>query len=408
MAKATSSQPASTFPKAYLRLDPDIDMTHPDVASFVKLLCAANRQPRRGHFKDFRLIENALGRGPARRLKDRGDIVQEQAGTWHVQGWELWQEGDITVGERMRALRERRRRNGTVTPAVTAPAQEGGETGDPTVTPTVTGTVTDASPGCIARLAPFSPPSDSPPISPEASGARRQASDAAVAANNTTTPPPPASGERAAAEDYVPVEVLKCPDCQRVAVIRQRAEHGTGWVCFKRQGGCGMVFDVGTKQLLDQLPTQQLEAVRRSVERMTGHSPAAIKAAPDLALEAGRRRIAAQVEQAQTEPAGKVWDQVLALVQAGLNPHTFATWFRPTVCHGMLRDAEGVRLVVEVPRQEFGEWIGRNWWRQVDAAMRQLGREDLRVYMVAPSDGAGWTLGPSLAEAIAQREQAAG
>ena len=32
-----------------------------------------------------------------------------------------------------------------------------------------------------------------------------------------------------------------CPDCHAEAIIKGKAEYGGGWVCFKKQGGCGPV-----------------------------------------------------------------------------------------------------------------------------------------------------------------------
>lgn len=99
------------LPKAYLRIDPNLDATHPAPGDMVALLCAANRQPRRGRFKTPELAERVLGRSLYRRCLDRGDLVMN--GTWcYVDGWEEWQEGDVNVGERMRRLRERRRGKG--------------------------------------------------------------------------------------------------------------------------------------------------------------------------------------------------------------------------------------------------------------------------------------------------------
>jgi hypothetical protein len=97
-------------------------------------------------------------------------------------------------------------------------------------------------------------------------------------------PPPVAVGGQEAAgppADYVPVEQLTCPDCKRRAVVRQleayadrdelgRIKRAPGWVCSKRRGGCGTLFDVGTRQLLEQLPDPQRQAVARSVERLEG------------------------------------------------------------------------------------------------------------------------------------------
>lgn len=97
--------PRGQLPKAYLRIDPDIDAKHPDnLAEFIRLLCAANRQPRRGVFRSRTVVDALLGKGPAKRLIERGDLV-DRDGEWLVAGWEHWQEGNLDVAERMRRIR---------------------------------------------------------------------------------------------------------------------------------------------------------------------------------------------------------------------------------------------------------------------------------------------------------------
>lgn len=487
MAKGNVAAPdgatPSRFPKAYLRIDPDVDFNHPDLDGLVRLLCAANRQSRRGIFDSLALVRSLFGGAKTKKFLDRGDLIPGPEGTVEVPHWRIWQEFNLSVGDRMRVIRAVR----AGTPEEEALANLGERTPgayrtlkwrlrkqvlerdkytcrycgeanyerkwlvvdhiipQPHGPDTLENFATACRP-CNKRKGGRTPEEAGMPLrdivtrhseahgpgsdaSPppggdvtvtrhtsEASGVRRKASDAAIAAEN---PPnsPPAAGKgppdvAAGAEPYTPVEVLKCPDCERAAVIRQnpqRSGGGIGWVCFKPQGGCGMVFDVGIPEILDQLPARQIEAVRRSVERMTGGAAAAKgPAVPDLALEAGRRRVGYQIAQAQAEPAAKVWDQALAVLQATIERHAFATWFRPLVCHGLLRDDEGVRLVLEVPNRPFGDWIARNYWRQIEAAFKELQRGDLQVYLVTAKDGESWSLGPTLAEALAAREAAAG
>jgi hypothetical protein len=100
------------LPKAYLRIDPNLDSTHPSPGDMVTLLCVANRQPRRGYFKSPELAQRVLGAGLYRRLMARGDLAMNGSGVF-VPGWDEWQEGDFTVGERMRRLRGRKRHNDT-------------------------------------------------------------------------------------------------------------------------------------------------------------------------------------------------------------------------------------------------------------------------------------------------------
>lgn len=112
--------PRGQLPKAYLRIDPDLDAKHPDLlAEFIRLLCAANRQPRRGVFKTRAVIEGLLGKAVTRRLIARGDVVEE--GTeWIVDGWERWQEGNLDVAERMRRIRAGRDNKPRTNPAHSA------------------------------------------------------------------------------------------------------------------------------------------------------------------------------------------------------------------------------------------------------------------------------------------------
>jgi HNH endonuclease len=96
------------LPKAYLRLDPNIDHTHPEhLEAFIRLLCAASRQPHRGWFRSRAMVEHLLGKRATATLFDRGDLVQRTGGFGIVEvpGWDEWQEGDFTVGERMRLIR---------------------------------------------------------------------------------------------------------------------------------------------------------------------------------------------------------------------------------------------------------------------------------------------------------------
>jgi hypothetical protein len=114
------------LPRAYLRIDPNIDQ-HPDPLSMLRAMCAAARQPKRGRFRDALVLERAVGRRPYRAMVERGDVVPAEPGPGvYLAGWDEWQEGDFTVAERMRRMRDRRsngvtlplpRRNGVTTDA---------------------------------------------------------------------------------------------------------------------------------------------------------------------------------------------------------------------------------------------------------------------------------------------------
>jgi hypothetical protein len=107
--------------KAYLRFDPLTDerkagYTDAQFRAFFNLVCAAARQNPRGRFRNAALLRGLLGRH-ARFLAflvSEGDVVTLPGGELYVDGWDQWQEGDLTVASRMAALRNRRR-NGAVT-----------------------------------------------------------------------------------------------------------------------------------------------------------------------------------------------------------------------------------------------------------------------------------------------------
>lgn len=105
------------LPRAYLRMDPNLDQ-HADPLTMLRLMCAAARQPERGRFKDLAIIERAIGKAKAKAAETRHDIVAVKGG-YYLDGWDEWQEGDWTVAERMARMRARRRiaRDVRVTPS---------------------------------------------------------------------------------------------------------------------------------------------------------------------------------------------------------------------------------------------------------------------------------------------------
>ncbi len=123
--------------RAYHRIDPLMDerkshYSPAQLGAFVKVQLVAGRQSERGWFRSVSALQAALPTAYARLvpfLVEEGDLDVKPDGRVYVDGWQEWQEGDLTVAERMARLRNRRRnagRNGAVTggvtPAVTQPS----------------------------------------------------------------------------------------------------------------------------------------------------------------------------------------------------------------------------------------------------------------------------------------------
>src|SRR5512134_2627024 len=70
-----------------------------------------------------------------------------------------------------------------------------------------------------------------------------------------------------------------------------------------------------------------------------------------------------------------LWDDVLAKVEAKVNRHSFATWFRPTT----FSDLEGGTMRVRVPNVQFKEWMDRNYQAVIAEALTEIGRADVQV-----------------------------
>jgi hypothetical protein len=117
--------------RAYHRVDPLMDerkghYTPAQLGAFLKVQLVAGRQTKRGTFRSVAAIKAMLPASYVRYvdfLVAEGDLDVMPDGTVYLDGWQEWQEGDLTVGERMARLRNRHR-NATVTEGVTPTVTE--------------------------------------------------------------------------------------------------------------------------------------------------------------------------------------------------------------------------------------------------------------------------------------------
>jgi len=115
--------------RAYHRIDPLMDerkshYTPAQFGAFLKVQLLAGRQAQRGRFRSERALVGALPSAYGRLvpfLIEQGDLAVKGDGTVYVDGWDEWQEGDLTVKDRMARLRNRHR-NSAVTDTVTEPS----------------------------------------------------------------------------------------------------------------------------------------------------------------------------------------------------------------------------------------------------------------------------------------------
>lgn len=236
------------LPRAYLRIDPNLDQ-HPDADGMLRLICAANRQIPRGRFPGRDVLRRILG--SAKRLEaflrprhagKRADVLLQEDGSFYLDGWDEWNEGDLTVGDRMRRVREKRAYSRNK--AVTEPSPD--------------------------RIADRNSPSEA---------SRRLGG---ISTNSLSSPERPGGGEKKGA-----LELLRCPRCNAPdSLIRERAtprRTDPGWWCVPDRGGCNTNFHLGDERIIGKLP----ENVQRSVlaELQERHGPA-----PDPARAAAEDR----------------------------------------------------------------------------------------------------------------------
>lgn len=79
----------------------------------------------------------------------------------------------------------------------------------------------------------------------------------------------------------------KCPNCGAEAIIQGKPEYGGGWLCFKKQGGCGAKFPLGDpkieSQKIGRVENEDIYSQVNTILKM-----AKKRALVDAALSAGR------------------------------------------------------------------------------------------------------------------------
>ena len=101
--------------RSYLRISPQLvaekekDGYQPAaIAAYVALLCEGAGQNPAGRFKNLTVLRAHLGQHGrwARFMVNQQDLEIQPDGTCYIVGWDEWQEGDWRAAERMRRVRE--------------------------------------------------------------------------------------------------------------------------------------------------------------------------------------------------------------------------------------------------------------------------------------------------------------
>jgi hypothetical protein len=106
--------------RAYHRVDPLMDerkghYTPAQFGTFLKVQLLAGRQTKRGSFRSLLALRRMLPAAYSTHvpfLVSEGDLVIRTDESVYVDGWQEWQEGDLTVAERMARLRNKRSNGG--------------------------------------------------------------------------------------------------------------------------------------------------------------------------------------------------------------------------------------------------------------------------------------------------------
>src|SRR5216684_1994571 len=72
------------------------------------------------------------------------------------------------------------------------------------------------------------------------------------------------------------------------------------------------------------------------------------------------------------------WDKILQRMERRVNPHSFATWFRPTQQEGTANS----KLVVRVPTRLFRKRLTETYGELLQAVLAEVGMADLGLEFV--------------------------
>jgi chromosomal replication initiator protein len=87
-----------------------------------------------------------------------------------------------------------------------------------------------------------------------------------------------------------------------------------------------------------------------------------------------------------------LWDKVLQHTERRVNPHSFATWFKPT---RQERSEQG-RLIIRVPTRMFSKRLKETYGELLSAVLAEIGQPEMALdFVCAESDPVGTQPGPT-------------
>src|SRR6201998_3678886 len=91
-----------------------------------------------------------------------------------------------------------------------------------------------------------------------------------------------------------------------------------------------------------------------------------------------------------------LWDKILQHTERRVNPHSFATWFRPT----RQESAENDRLVIRVPTRLFCKRLTETYGELLQAVLTEIGKPQIVLeYVCAEETAAVASANPANAQA---------